>query len=267
MARPKKPKGFRLQVLVTHNCNARCDHCDKGVGYVKLDKFRMTAAKMKEAVDALIEQEIHIQWITFSGGEPVLSPELQGIINESARLLGLTRGRVLTNDMPIAEAKRQKIVFPDDRYEWIRAPLDNPEDPHSGKNDHRDRFAGIGRQHFPFWISPADVGLEATFEKCTVRNWCGRGLTEDGFSMCGQAPVIGEMLGIDPSAYTDDIYEHTNTAMKEICKHCQYGLSRRDQKKIWHMVREEGRDAISETFEKVFDPESRSTKNLYQIKV
>ena len=149
------------------------------------------------------------------------------------------------------------------RFAWFPNPLDDPDDPLSGKNDPEAR--GNRRTHSPFWISPADVGEEALFENCTVKSWCGRGLDSSGWSMCGKAVMFGKLLGIDPTIRDGDILKHVDTAIPEICKHCQYGLGgkksrRRGEARVniiadkIHQRHKKGElPEVSETFRKAFD--------------
>lgn len=225
----------------------------------------MTVEQIRKAVDQLISQRIVVSRFTFCGGEPILHPDLQEMIDEVARLRTIRWGRVLTNGLPGTKAKRDRIKLPY-RFSWVENPLDNPDDPMSGKNDPTKR--GNGRAHSPFWISPADVGMEAKFENCTVRTWCGAGLDSSGWSMCGKAVMLGKLLGIDPTMREGDIQKHIDTPIPEICKHCQYGLGgpRKRLKKgkggprmnllaadIEQRYRSGELSAVSETFEKAFN--------------
>ena len=218
-------KGFRIECNITYRCNALCFGCNKGVGLMDWTKKEdMTVEQMKRAIDQLLEQRIYVRRFTFCGGESILHKDLQLFINEAARLPKIQRGRVLTNGLPSSQAARDKIVMPNDKWKWVVSPLDDPNDNKSGKNDWTKR--DTQRYHQPFWISPADIGMHATFEKCTIRGYCGVGLDSSGFSMCGKATMLGRLLGVDPTMQDKDgdIYEHVNRPIPEICKHCQYGL-------------------------------------------
>ena len=187
---------LRLQILVTQRCNAVCLHCDKAVGYAKLPDIEMTAELMREFVDEAIAEGITFDRVSLSGGEPIVNKELQGIINEVARIPGMTWCRVLTNVLDSTKKKRLGIKFPDRRFKWTESPIDDTANPKSGKNMPGVRYRD--RVHHPFWISPADLGIEATYHNCNIRNVCGRGLDNSGYSICGQAPILGRILGIDP---------------------------------------------------------------------
>lgn len=214
--------GIRIECHVTTRCNAVCIHCDAGVGYMKIRNSDMTRDQMRRAVDMLIEQNVTVNRFTFCGGEPVVHPDLQGLIDEADRIPGVRRGfRVLTNGLNSTAEKRVAIKLPP-RFKWIVNALDDPDDPLSGKNDPTKR--PNLRYHKPFWISPADIGLEASWENCTVRGWCGIGLDSNGWSVCGKARMLGELLGIDPCMRDGDIMQHVRTPVPDICRHCQYGL-------------------------------------------
>ena len=254
-------QGYRIECNITQRCNARCWGCNKAIGYADGILKDMTLDQIKRAVDQLIEQNVIVFKWTFCGGEPILHKDLQGMINEVARLPHLKQGRVLTNDLPGTKEKRDKIILPK-RFKWVPNPLDNPNDPYSGKNDPTGRWRG--RVHGPFWISPYDVGMEASFENCTVRGWCGIGLDAEGWSACGKAVLLGKLLGHDPTRRDGSIVEHVESPINDICKHCQYGLHPKDSKKIDKGHREGKYPEISETYQKAFDGH-KSGQQLVQL--
>jgi len=247
---------IRIECNILQKCNARCLHCNKAVGYADGLLPSMTVDQIKRAVDQLIDQKIKVRRFTFCGGEPILHKGLQKMIYEVARLPGLHIGRVLTNGMNVTKSLRDKINLPD-RFKWIVNPLDDPNDPLSGKNDPTKR--NNTRIHLPFWISPADIGLESTFEKCTIKGHCGIGLDSSGFSACGKAVMLGKLFGIDPTMREGDIGKHIKTPINDICKHCQYGLGGvkgLKQKGLQHDIGRRYRAGelpeVSPTFEKAF---------------
>lgn len=263
---------MRIEANILQTCNAACAHCNKAVSYAdartsKLNRPllpTMTLEQIRKAVDQLISQRINVSRFTFCGGEPIMHPQLQEMVYEVARLKTLAWGRLLTNGLPGTLAKREAIDLPP-RFSWIINPLDNPDDPMSGKNDPSKR--GNGRTHSPFWISPADLGIEAKFENCTVRTWCGAGLDADGWSMCGKAVMFGKLLGVtDVAIMEGDIEAHVEKPILEICKHCQYGLGG-EKKRLTrngpfvnlkaHAINERYKagelPAVSDTFRRAFD--------------
>ena len=240
---------IRIECNVTFRCNARCQHCNKAVGYAHFEDTDMTVEQMKKAVDMLLDQNIRVPRFTFCGGEPILNKNLQGLIDEVSRLKTIRFGRVLTNGLPATQKLRDKIVLPK-KFMWIVNPLDDLDNPLSGKNDSSKR--PNKRVHNPFWISPADVGMDANFATCTVRGWCGIGLDSTGFSMCGKAVMFGKLFGIDPTLREGDVMKHVLTPIEDICRHCQYGLPKKKEEEIFIRYKREELPEISPTFEKVF---------------
>lgn len=243
--------GYRIECNITYRCNARCWGCNKAVGLAAFEDGDMTLDQMRRAVDQLTEQKVKVQRFTFCGGEPVLHRDLQDMIYEVDRLPTLGKGRVLTNDMPVTKGLRDKINLPK-RFRWVPAPLDDPDDHQSGKNDPKKR--NKKRIHHPFWISPHDIGEEASFENCTVRGWCGIGLDSKGWGMCGKARMLGELLGVDPMMTEGCIEDHVATPFEDICKHCQYGMKGRSGPTLIFKKYQSGEIDfdISPTFEKAF---------------
>lgn len=247
--RLKLGRGIRIECNITQRCNARCWGCNKAVGYADGVLKDMTVDQVRRAIDQLIEQDIIVYRFTFCGGEPVLHQGLQDMIYEVDRLPYLKLGRVLTNDIPVTKGMRDKIKLPK-RFKWIPNPLDNPNDPYSGKNDPTIRWKG--RVHDPFWVSPKDIGLRASFENCTVRGWCGIGLDAEGWSACGKAVLIGKLLGVDPTIREGNILEHVEKPINEICQHCQYGIHPREVKEIHKRHKAGEFDDVSETYKAAF---------------
>lgn len=257
-------RGIRIEANVTFRCNAICEDCNKAVGLAKFDDTDMTVEQMKGFVDQIIEQDVYVSRFTFCGGEPILNRNLQGLIDEVARLKGLRVGRILTNGLKATENLRSRIKLPSSRFHWVVNQLDDIEDPLSGKHNPKKR---PNRSfHKPFWVSPDDVGMEAGFEHCTVKGWCGVGLDPAGWSMCGKAVMFGKLLGIDEVAKKDvDIISHVRTGIEDICRHCQYGLVNgpSDEDVILKRVRSGEIPRTSQTFKDAF--ERNREQHLVQI--
>lgn len=259
--------GIRIQGIITQRCNARCFGCNQAIGYADKLFADMTLDQMKNAVDQLIEQNIHVTRFTFTGGEPVLHKDLQEMIYEVDRLPTLHNGNILTNGMKASQKMRDRIKLPP-KFRWKVNPLDDENDPYSGKNKREVdniKIRGKKQVHLPYWISPADMGMEAKFEHCTVRGWCGIGLDSSGWQMCGKAAMFGALFGINASIQEGDILEHVNKPIDDICKHCQYGLKTGEEKKRAAKLYFDGKiPEVSPTFEKVFS-DFNEGKELVQL--
>lgn len=240
--------GRRIECNPTYRCNAQCWACNKAVGLAAFPNCDMTADQMRRAIDQLLDQKVRVLRFTFCGGEPILNRDLQLLIGEVSRLTTLRRCSVRSNGLESTRKRRSKITLPK-RFRWGIAGLDNPADPTSGKTNCKKRR----RIHEPFWISPADIGMEASFENCGTRGWCGFGLDCHGWSICGKATVLGKLFCVDPTMQEGDIEHHVSTGINEICRHCQYGLPRRrDARRIWRAHKEGKLPDISPSFEKAF---------------
>jgi MoaA/NifB/PqqE/SkfB family radical SAM enzyme len=86
-----------LFILPTTDCRARCPHCFYENGHTP----RVEAAPLLERLDGLLEVAVAegLQQIVLTGGEPLLSPQLEPIVRLCAskivHLLLLTRGDLL----------------------------------------------------------------------------------------------------------------------------------------------------------------------------
>lgn len=90
-------KSYR-QVLIstTKTCNLRCPRCYlRGLPPEKKNYF-MTGGQFIRVIDRLKEQNVPVDWMIFSGGEPTLWPHLTWAINYAKDSLGC-RVRVITN--------------------------------------------------------------------------------------------------------------------------------------------------------------------------
>lgn len=201
--RVQKPNAELLQeyrtfeVNATQRCNAVCEHCDRLVGTIKLPNSDVTESQMRLAVDAMHEVGYKPVRVAIAGGEPMLNSEIQGIINQLARL-----GRniaVLTNNvrnwkLPNMPNRRRRIWFRD-------SPLEKKE-------------------HVPFLVSPHDAGMYDD-RACSIQQKCGIAFSAWGFSMCPVADTLGHLLRRNP--YSD---KPIVTRDMEICKHCPHSVRR-----------------------------------------
>ena len=101
--------GF-VQIALTNACNARCRFCN--FSQVKPeDRVMADPERLRRGLQALAAAGV--RYIVFTGGEPLLYPHLEDILNES-RDLGIhnllcTNGRLLTRDRIDASAKSRSF--------------------------------------------------------------------------------------------------------------------------------------------------------------
>ena len=87
---------------VTMRCNAKCDFCD----YWKTDASAR-ATELKSFADAA--RHFRPMMITFTGGEPLLRPDLEHIIAECARAAPITWMSVITHGAMLTVPRAQSL--------------------------------------------------------------------------------------------------------------------------------------------------------------
>ena len=111
--------GLRIECNVTYSCNVKCDHCNKAVGMMKFRDGDMTVDQMRRAIDMIIDQKVKVKRFTFCGGEPIMHPDLQGLIDEADRIPRVRAGfRLLSNGLTSTQDRRDAIRLPK-RFMWV----------------------------------------------------------------------------------------------------------------------------------------------------
>lgn len=87
---------------VTMRCNARCDFCD----YWKTDRSAR-ASELKSFADAA--RHFRPMMITFTGGEPLLRPDLEDIVAEVGRAVPITWMSVITHGAMLSVQRAQSL--------------------------------------------------------------------------------------------------------------------------------------------------------------
>lgn len=87
---------------VTMRCNAKCDFCD----YWKTDASAK-ATELKSFADAA--RHFRPMMITFTGGEPLLRPDLEGLIAEVGRAAPITWMSVITHGAMLTVPRAQSL--------------------------------------------------------------------------------------------------------------------------------------------------------------
>ena len=202
----KRPVNYDLNI--GYACNAACRYCNRLIDEFRLPNASMTIAQVGTAIERWKAAGVTIKKLKVSGGEPSLHPDLVPIVQ-----LLLDSGIVQTVWVLSNGIKQDLPKLP----RGARYRVDPILDPKDGWKNHQ-----------PFLISPADVGIEADGSECSTRRMCGRGVEAFGFSQCGIAGALGHLLGIDP--YHEKPVLHISHP--EICKHCLYSLPDAKQKEL-----------------------------------
>jgi hypothetical protein len=207
---------INLSVNVTYRCNTVCAHCNRGVGTIDWSDMPDMTPPDAERVVAAVRRAGHIvEKVKLSGGEPTINRDLAGICR--AFLSICDRVWVVTNGL-------------------VRPP---PKLPPGAiyKLEHVST-----KEHFPFFVSPADIGKGAfvrRYNRCIIPSISGRGVTPDGkFLQCSQSLVITRALGWDDSVAVRS--EPVTKLDHNICQHCPHSLGTFSYKRLtWRVLRGE----------------------------
>ena len=179
-------------IVPTYRCNMACKDCNRFLDILKWPDSDMSVRNLKKAANIISHSQFKPGRIRFTGGEPLLHPEIRemvNIVNEQwkpeLRLVMFSNGAIkLKGRLPL----RLNSTTPDEK------------------------------KHRPYLISPADLGIESTGgwkTYCHVKKGCGLLYDCYGFSFCVHAGAFGRLLRIDP--YKQKPFKE---GIEEICRHC-----------------------------------------------
>ncbi len=107
--------GF-AQIAITNVCNARCDFCSFAVGKVPKKTWQFASLEgVKDAIDILRAKDI--RFITFTGGEPFIHPDLFAMMEHASRRdvnpVVVTNGSLLTDETidELARIGTQNVII------------------------------------------------------------------------------------------------------------------------------------------------------------
>jgi hypothetical protein len=207
---------INLSVNVTYRCNAVCAHCDRGIGAIDWrDVPDMRVKDAMRVIQAVRRSGHKVRKVKLIGGEPTLNKDLVEIAEVFLRICDYLW--VVTNRI------HPRLPELPPRAKYKCDPLDDKE-------------------HFPFFVSPTDVGLGARVRRenrCIAPILCGRGVDPGGeFMQCSVARVVARGLGLD-----DRMVMHKGPVTDldpRICQHCPLSLGTIGNKKLtWRVHRGE----------------------------
>jgi len=106
---------------ITNRCDANCDFC----GFKSSSKMKRKSTKLieiKKSLDYMFENGVRI--ISFTGGEPLLHPDLPEIVSYASQLGMLTRTG--TNAIRLDESMIERLKDAGLGYLWISIDSDDP---------------------------------------------------------------------------------------------------------------------------------------------
>lgn len=205
---------FRIEYLdlqITLRCNARCPNCiklcniaDTGLDYSGAD---MTWEQVERFADQAAAADCWIEHLVVTGGEPLLHPQVEQIVDLLDRRLVQT-GRVLWLEVnsnlivPAPPAIAKRVVN-------FSQPRDNPQ------------------IHDCVFVHPDDLGRpRPTFANCRhYRKW--RIVANAyGYSLCCAADGYIRLFQLNHLVidfFPRDYYDFPLPRMDDVCQHCPFG--------------------------------------------
>jgi radical SAM protein with 4Fe4S-binding SPASM domain len=130
VSQPYPSSPFEIEIQLTSRCNLKCGHCFGG--FSSASKAIMPLKHVQQILDDMVERQI--PRVTFSGGEPLLYPDLETCIRYAAQRDLDTR--LLTNG---------SLITPELATTLVRSGLQSAAVSIDGDEKEHDRNRGAGR--------------------------------------------------------------------------------------------------------------------------
>ena len=137
-----------VQIHLTRRCNLRCLHCYSSSSPEESEMLGIN--DLMFVLDGLAEEGYH--WISLSGGEPLLYPELSKLLSHAQRLN--MKVALVSNGMLLTESKLSEVA---DKLDLLVLSIDGkPESHNRMRGSERafhvlaSRLEGIRRSGIPF---------------------------------------------------------------------------------------------------------------------
>jgi MoaA/NifB/PqqE/SkfB family radical SAM enzyme len=148
-----------LQLHPTRYCNLACRHCYSRSGSDATESLRADVLGRTVADAARLGYEV----ASFSGGEPLLYPELARVLDH-AKVAGL-RTAVATNGFPLTPGRARQLCG---RVDLVTVSVDGLEQEHNETRGSRRAFAAVERALAVLANARVPFGLIATL---SATNW------------------------------------------------------------------------------------------------
>jgi hypothetical protein len=212
-----------MEFMLTLACNWGCKDCCRGLEAVQPRDSDVTPDQARRFITHLEEQDIFVRRLKVHGGEPVLNPDFEEIINLFGEHTETRFGKV-----KVQTAYPKRAVLAKYNIRWFDR-LQLHCEPVDGRNESKQN---VKDHHVPWFVSPQDEGLLSpdepppegtalTSRACELQGRCGRSFERWGFTACAQEAVIGRAIGIAPY---EDTYKHWGDPA--ICRHCPMSLGK-----------------------------------------
>ena len=198
-----------VEINVTDACTLKCSQCNRCCDVAPSDKHISM-----DAITKMCLQMPHLERVCIAGGEPMLHPQIEDIVN-AIKAAGVSDSILLLTNGMVNTELFDRII---DQYEI------------DGLNSGKD--ATPPKHELLMTVAPVDLnlyGIKPACE-CDILERCGLGYSSDGWYPCVLSATIGRVFGIpgvkDWCSYSEQ--EHARL-LDETCRYCGYYLtSKRD---------------------------------------
>lgn len=230
----------RIEIDITYACNLKCDNCARSCSQAP-DTAAMSQKQIEIFVKESIANNIYWEKIGVLGGEPLIHPELEEILDI---LLSYKQNFSPATEMQITTNGYGKKVI----SQFSKIP--------KGISLVNTRKTTPRQEHFePFNRAPIDQWrfVFSNYQNCcSTTSDCGLGLNTYGFYPCGVAGSIDRVMGFDIGLKKLPVRSEELSPLKlTLCKYCGHFCSR-------HYILPEYRKKLTGT------PMSKSWIQAYQ---
>jgi len=191
---------------LTTRCNQRCWHCNRRCRQAPSDE-EMSLADIDRFIEESRQLNHHWKRIRVMGGEPTLHKDLMEVIKKLFTLCSdvclVTNGRIR---FPYIPGLKQEISYK--------------------AFEHKHGEVRIGRSA-NIDVTCLDDGRDVVVQACDIGDFCGLGLSRNGFYCCGPGASIDRVLRLDVGIKSlKDVTQETIVKQEFIlCKYCGHSPS------------------------------------------
>jgi sulfatase maturation enzyme AslB (radical SAM superfamily) len=242
-------------IVTTFQCNLKCKHCAAYAPYYAAPKV-FTLDYLKKSIDKFFELDLSVKKFTLSGGEPLLFPELDKLLDYVGTLYGdrieilevITNGTIPMSDGLFAALKKHSPLTEVMIDDYIASSVTADTAKRLEENGIRFRIRDYKNDLYKGgWVDMSDFSLKnspeeatALFNKCTYgpngeTGQCYTSITNGKIYHCHfsrRADEVGAVL-LKENEYLD-LFDETETPKEKThklfilfnekapsaCKHC-----------------------------------------------
>jgi len=205
-----------FEVHISYKCDLECLYCNRAIGLtaathtpdMTLDRYKEWLASLPD----VLKRKRHLR-IVFTGGEPLLVPNLEDYVKATLEVAPNAKFGVATNEY--TQQSRDRLAYFKGKYGMVNSGSAKPE----------------GKPAYAFtegmFLSPLDTDAPRTdgdgehfpnTEPCPWAVRCGVSVDSVGMTSCAMGGAVDGILGL--GMRTTNFMELTDDRLRAMCKHC-----------------------------------------------